>query len=82
MVKPIRTLVKICTSSDRMKVIFQSQIQDVTYSIRVAIEKGGDLMVVYVMALRLASLILTSHITSRPDNCTLVHGWLRNPCIY
>jgi len=60
-VKPIRTMMKICTSSDRMILTFQSQIQDVTGSIRGAIEKGGDLMVVYVMALRLASLILTSY---------------------
>ena len=45
---------KICTSSDRMVVTFQSQIQDITGSIRGAIEKGADPLLVYVMALRLA----------------------------
>ena len=45
---------KICTSSDCMIVTFQSQIQDITGSIRGAIEKGADPMLVYVMALRLA----------------------------
>ena len=53
-VKPIRTMMKVCTSSDRMIVTFQSQIQDITGSIRGAIEKGDDPMLVYVMALCLA----------------------------
>ena len=45
---------KICTSSDCMIVTFQSQMQDITGSIRGAIEKGADPMLVYIMALRLA----------------------------
>ena len=53
-VKPLRTMMKICTSSDQMMVKFQSQIQDITGSIRGAIKKGADPMLVYVMALRLA----------------------------
>ena len=53
-VKPIRTMMKVCTSSDRMIVTFQSQIRDITGSIRGAIEKGADPMLMYVMALRLA----------------------------
>jgi len=33
-VKPIRTMMKVCTSSDRMIVTFQGQVQDITGSIR------------------------------------------------
>ena len=47
-------MMKICTSLDRMIVTFQGQIQDITGSIRDAIEKGADPMLVYVMALCLA----------------------------
>ena len=32
-VKPIRTMMKLCTSSDRMIVTFQGQIQDITGSV-------------------------------------------------
>jgi len=53
-VKPLRMMMKICTSSDRMVVTFQSQIQDITGSIRGAIENGADPLLVYIMALRLA----------------------------
>lgn len=53
-VKPIRTMMKVCTSSDRMIGTFQGQVQDITGSIRGAIEKGADPMLMYVMALRLA----------------------------
>ena len=52
-VKPIRTMMKVCTSADRMNTTFQGQVQDMTGSIRGAIEKGADPMVMYVMALRL-----------------------------
>jgi len=38
----------------RQSQTFQSQIQDITGSIRGTIEKGTDPMLVYVMALRLA----------------------------
>ena len=53
-VKPIRTMMKLCTSSYRMIVTFQGQIQDITGSVRGFIEKGADPLLVYVMALRLA----------------------------
>ena len=43
-VKPIRTMMKVCTSADRMITTFQGQVQDVTGSIRGAIEKGADPM--------------------------------------
>ena len=52
-VKPIRTMMKVCTSADRMITTFQGQVQDMTGSIRGAIEKGADPMLMYVMALRL-----------------------------
>ena len=52
-VKPIRTMIKVCTAADRMITTFQGQVQDVTGSIRGAIEKGADPMLMYVMALRL-----------------------------
>ena len=52
-VKPIRTMMKVCTATDRMITTFQGQVQDVTGSIRGAIEKGADPMLMYVMALRL-----------------------------
>ena len=52
-VKPIRTMMKLSTSADRMITTFQGQVQDITGSIRGAIEKGADPMVMYVMALRL-----------------------------
>ena len=32
-VKPIRTMMKLCTSSDHMIVTFQGQIQDITGSV-------------------------------------------------
>jgi len=52
-VKPIQTMMKVCTSADRMITTFQGQAQDVTGSIRGAIEKSADPMLMYVMALRL-----------------------------
>ena len=50
-VKPIRTMMKVCTAADRMITTFQGQVQDVTGSIRGAIEKGADPMLMYVMVL-------------------------------
>ena len=47
-------MMKVCTSSDRMIVTFQGQVQDITGSIRGAIEKITDPMLMYVMALSLA----------------------------
>ena len=49
--KPLRTLMKICTSIDRMIVTFQDQIQDANGSARGPIEKGADPVLAYVMSL-------------------------------